>query len=388
MYTKILIGKKELKKKKKIKLNKPFIIICIVLIVIGLLLVIKIIGKESSNVSKNNVEIKMPTPSPDPLRPKNILLMGYGGGVHEGGSLTDTMMVASIIPREKRIVMISVPRDLWIPLPIKGEIIENHKINEAYAIGKNDKQYIEKLDRYKGAEGGGAMAKYAAGFVTGLKIDNYAALNFKGFIRAIDILGGVDVDIPYSFDDEFYPVEGKEDDKCERSDEEVKSMTATMSGDLLYKQFPCRFEYLQFQKGRKNLNGETALKFVRSRHSYVNGSDFGRSIRQQAILKAIKDKIMSPNLIVTFLSLFNNLSKNIETDIKIEVINEMFKINADLLNYKIETIVLNDANVLKQTSNEKGTYILLPKGEEDNWTQINQYINSQIYPPPTPASSK
>ena len=60
----------------------------------------------------------IPTPTPDPNKSFAILLMGYGGGLHEGGTLTDSIIVANFVPLEKKIKLISIPRDLWVPIPV------------------------------------------------------------------------------------------------------------------------------------------------------------------------------------------------------------------------------------------------------------------------------
>src|SRR4030042_4846914 len=59
-----------------------------------------------------------PTPTPDPLAPKNILLMGYAGGDHEGATLTDTMIVARVDPRKENVTLVSIPRALGFPVPV------------------------------------------------------------------------------------------------------------------------------------------------------------------------------------------------------------------------------------------------------------------------------
>jgi anionic cell wall polymer biosynthesis LytR-Cps2A-Psr (LCP) family protein len=130
--------------------------------------------------SSSVINFTIPTPTPDPLAPKNILLMGYGGGMHDGGLLTDTMIVAHIIPKQQLIILISVPRDLWVTLPITSSGL-NSKINAAFAYGSDTTAYTDRPANFTGINGGGALAEYAVTQVIGLSMDGYAAVSFDGF---------------------------------------------------------------------------------------------------------------------------------------------------------------------------------------------------------------
>ena len=334
------------------------------------------------HVSSKTFEIKSslnlnPTPTPDPLGPKNILLLGYGGLEHDGSLLTDTVIVAHIVPKESRVTLISIPRDLWVPLPIKSSEEKYFKINHAYAIGVDSRNYPDKDDYYKGEAGGGNMAKYAISYATGLEINNFISIDFSGFKNSIDYLGGIDINIPYSFEDPYYPVKGLENETCGKSDEEIKSLSATMSGELLEKEFPCRYETLNFTKGRTHLDGETTLKFVRSRHSEVGGSDFGRALRQQAFIIALKDKILSYKSLPKIIPLFTKLSKYTLTDIDLLTVFDLMG-DVDFENIEIKTISLNTDNVLKEDISPDHQYILLPKEGNGDWSKVHGYIKTDL----------
>src|SRR5581483_7229733 len=90
----------------------------------------------------------------------------------------------------------------------------NYKINAAYAIGLNDKDYPNKLQQFKGPTGGGNLARYVASQVIGEPIDYFVGIDFSGFKKTIDALGGVDVNVETAFDDPEYPNEGHETDLC------------------------------------------------------------------------------------------------------------------------------------------------------------------------------
>ncbi len=330
-------------------------------------------------IEEKSLITNTPTPTPDPLAPKNILLLGYGGSSHVDGTLlTDTIIVAHVIPRDASVTLISIPRDVLVPLEIKEKKTKMFKINHAYAIGTDDNNYPDKPKTYKGPTGGGNMAKDAVEMVTGLKIDYFVSIDFVGFLNIIDALGGVNVYVPYTFTDNYYPIPGEEDNPCEKTEEDIEKLTATMSGDILLKEFTCRFETLEFTKGALTMDGETALKFVRSRHSEVGGSDFGRSQRQQALLVAIKNKLLSYKSIPKLISIINILSKNVRTDIDIKTGVDLLQQQTGLDEIDITTISLTTDNVLKETYAADGQYILLPKNDNNNWNEIHEYIEEQL----------
>lgn len=328
----------------------------------------------------------IPTPTPDPLAPIAIALLGYGGGAHEGGKLTDSIIVAKIMPKQQRVTLVSVPRDLWIDLPIATDSAKPFKINAAFAIGSDNRQYLNRPQTYQGEHGGGAMAKFALEQVVGFPIDHYLAVSFASFQTSVDALGGVDVEVPFNFTDEFYPIEGKETDACGKPEEEIAALTATMSGYKLEQQFTCRYETISFNKSTQHMDGTTALKFVRSRHSNVNGSDFGRSLRQQAFIKAIKQKIFSLSFIPKLVPLVEKNLKLISTDINLELLTKLITNYQNPADFTIESISLSDQNVLKPSKSADGQYILLPKNQQNNWQEIHDYILKQEQGTATSAS--
>lgn len=318
-----------------------------------------------------------PTPTPDPFSPKNILLLGYGGPGHDGGYLTDTIILAKVYPRDKKIVLISIPRDLWVEIPVSEEESAYIKINNAYSIGR-DKRYTDIPTQYKGEAGGGKLAKEIVGEVLGVNVDYFVSIDFGGFKRVIDTLNGITVFVPYTFDDQYYPIKGKEDDTCEKSEEEIEAVTATMSGDLLEKEFKCRYEDLHFDKGVQVLDSENALKFVRSRHSSIGGSDFGRSLRQQAFLEAIKDELLSVRSVKKIIPLLSETSRNVKTDINFTEAYKLLLLNGDIGEVEVYSISLNDDNMLMHAVSSDGQYTLIPVDGQGNYERIKSYVSAQI----------
>ncbi|MFC1649768.1 LCP family protein, partial [Patescibacteria group bacterium] len=286
-----------------------------------------------------------PTPTPDPLAPANILLLGYGGAGHEGGYLTDTIIIAHIVPRSRKVVLITIPRDVWVEIRYDEDEPEYFKINHAYSIGVDNKKFPDKLDQYRGVAGGGNLAEEAVETITGLPVNNFVSVNFQGFQNIVDILGGVEVYVPYTFDDEFYPLKGEENNPCEKTEQEIEVLMATMSGELLEKQFSCRYEKLHFDKGLQTLDSELALKFVRSRHSEVGGGDFGRSQRQLAFIEGIKNKLLNYRSVFSLIPVLNQFADNVRTDLDLKSGFGLLKSHGDLSGIDITTISLNDDNV-------------------------------------------
>lgn len=327
------------------------------------------------------------TPTPDPLAAYSILLLGYGGGKHEGGLLTDSIMLAKIDPRAQEISLISIPRDLWVPMPINGDEYIYKKINEAYAIGSDDKKYPSKKVEYTGNAGGGEMAKKVIENVVGFKIDYFASIDFDGFIKIIDILGGVDVKIIRTFEDPFYPIEENINDTCGKSEEEMKALEATMSGEKLEQQYLCRYENLHFEKGIQHLDGKTALKFARSRHSTNDGGDFNRANRQKLVLTAIKDKVINISFVSKIIPTLQTLTRHIKTDIDISTMTELVAKIPEISKYEIISINLTDQNVLKNSVASTKQFILTPNSGENNWNEVRLFIQNKGVTTPSPTIS-
>lgn len=316
------------------------------------------------------------TPTPDPLAPYSILLMGYGGGTHEGGRLTDSIMLAQIRPRDEVVRLISIPRDLWVQIPTSESETISRKINEAYVIGLDDKKYPDKKTEFTGNAGGGELSKYVIEQVTGIKPNYFAAIDFDGFTKIIDSLGGIDVKIVRTFDDPYYPIEEKTTDTCGKTEEEIKAIEATMSGDKLDQQYTCRYENLHFDKGIQHMDGTTALKYARSRHSTMDGGDFNRAERQKLVVTAIRDKIISIGFIPKIVPTIQTLTRHITTDVDFSKMSELVTKIPEVSGYKIISIALTDVNVLKNAKASTGQFILSPKLGETDFSEVKKFIEN------------
>jgi len=343
----------------------------------------------------------------------NILLLGYGGfdatgKPHDGPYLTDSLMIAHIDTKKNTVSLISLPRDIWVKLPTKSKEIFHSKINSLYQISLNPTNYPDVLI---GKEGSPDLLIQGIKTVTGLTIDNYLAIDFAGFEKAIDSLGGVDVDVQKTFDDYEYPLADKETDLCEKDaefeqvkkfmepgfseDEKKKLFSEKPELEIFFKNitenpkeaFPCRYEHLHFGKGVTHMNGATALKYVRSRHSLQDGSDFGRAARQQQFVKAVKDKLISVGMVTKVFGLMNELKAHVQTDTTVVEMKKFLSEAPDAAQYKFIHIQMSDTDYLKSSYSDYGGYILIPRTGEDNWKEIQMMIQNgilQITPTPSP----
>src|SRR6056297_1787250 len=168
----------------------------------------------------------------------NVLLLGMGGKKHEGGYLTDTIILAGLKPSTQEVALLSIPRDLNVPVEGRGKL----KINSINAYAELEE---------KGS--GGEATRQALSNLLDIPIHYYARVDFQGFINIINELGGIRVYVEETLDDYKYPIMGRE--KAEN--------------------YNSRFEHLHIEKGWQKMDGELALKYARSRHAGGSqGSDF------------------------------------------------------------------------------------------------------------------
>lgn len=320
----------------------------------------------------------------------NILLLGIGGGTHDGPDLTDTIIFASLDPKTEQTTLLSIPRDLWIP-----EL--NGKINSAYAIAEEKKK------------GGGLLVtKALVQHILNQPVDYGIRIDFNGFVKAVDLVGGLDITVDRTFDDYEYPITGKEDDTCGASPEDLPRL-ATASSQL--DAFPCRYEHLHFDQGLQHMDGETALKFVRSRHALgPEGTDFARSKRQEKVIAAFKDKVFSLGTFlnpIKLVNLYDTFKDSIDTDITQNDYADFIKLAQKMEKAKIHSYVLDFGDeetgrpglLTNPIDNSTATYgyewVLVPASGVGNYTGIQSYVtcilsrpNCSLTPTPSPSVSE
>ncbi|MFH1207075.1 MAG: LCP family protein [Patescibacteria group bacterium] len=269
----------------------------------------------------------------------NIILAGIGGAGHDGAYLTDTLILVSVKPSTNEIATISIPRDLVVDFPKYGW----RKINNALAFGA-------EMD-YPG--GGEALLSKVVGDVTGLPIHYYARIDFEGFRKAINDLGGIDVYIDNAFTDANYP------------------------------NYSYGYQTISFKKGWERMNGERALQFARSRHGCCGeGSDFARSKRQQKILLAVKNKFFSINSVAnpsSIISVLDDIGTHNQTNMEAWEMARFAKIAKDINKDNIINMVLDNSTrgLLVSDTGADGAYILRPK--DDDYSAIRSMAVNIFY---------
>lgn len=276
----------------------------------------------------------------------NILILGKGGEGHVASELTDTIIFASVSHNNPRVTVVSLPRDIWIPA-IRA------KINSAYYWGKQRQ------------EGGGLiLAKSTVEEIVGQPVQYGLVVDFSGFTKIIDVLGGIEVNVERVFVDEKYPIPGRENDLCD--------------GDKEYK---CRYETIKFESGAKLMDGETALKFVRSRNAQgEEGTDIARAARQQKVLLAIREKILSPAILLSprkLLSIWRAVKNSIESDISADtgvvLVRRALDAREEISTFVLSEELLENPPVSPRYDNQ---YVFVAK--KGDWSEINKWVLERL----------
>lgn len=272
----------------------------------------------------------------------NILLLGIGGKNHDGGLLTDTIILASLKPSQKKLSLLSIPRDLSVPIENMGW----RKINNINALAET-----------KLPGSGGLALSQAVSDLFQIPIDYYLTVDFTGFEKIIDELGGIKIKVENTFDDYRYPILGNEDAPWEQ-----------------------RWEHLHIEQGEQTMDGRLALKYVRSRHALgAEGSDFARSRRQQKVLEAVKEKVISLNLLFKpglISKIASDINGNHRTNLKIWEMIKLWGLVKNINNENISSRVLDNSpsGLLVDTVGLDGAYLLSPKNGD--FSEIRYLVNN------------
>jgi LCP family protein required for cell wall assembly len=273
----------------------------------------------------------------------NILLIGVdsrSGASHaQGGTLTDTLMVVSIDEDGKRPVMVSIPRDLWIE-----EM--SLKINAMYSIRRQYYRNVEKLSDEEATTKAIEDLKKAVTSIVGIPIHYYAVVGFDAFKDAIAAVDNVEITVDETFDDYEYPIEGKEDDPIEAN----------------------RYQHIHYDAGRQIMDGETALKYARSRHSTNanEAGDFARARRQQKVILALKDKILSAETLfnpIKLKELYDSYKENVTTNIELPQVTVFYDKYKDIKLGEVSRIVISNESTATNQQPGAGTLVSLSKDE-------------------------
>ncbi len=268
----------------------------------------------------------------------NILLLGRAGEHYPGKNLTDTVILMSLDTRNRKVALLSLPRDLYAPIP---DTALYTKINSLYQYGLGQGASVTPL-------------REAVEEITGQTIHYFFILDFDGFEKIIDAQGGIAVDVLRDFHDPSYP--GKN----------------------------YSYETFDIQKGWQTLDGATALKYVRERHNDPEG-DFGRAKRQQQVIQAVKNKAFS---LGTFLNIFaisrllDALGESVQTDMTLDEMERFIGLGKTLDTQNVSSVVIDawqKESLLRVSHIQVGptaAFILVPR--VGNWSEIHD-VSENIF---------
>jgi LCP family protein required for cell wall assembly len=266
----------------------------------------------------------------------NILLLGTGDAGHAGEGLTDTILVASIDPKTNDLVMLGIPRDLYVKVPGYGW----DKINAANALAEQQKP-----------GSGLEVVKKTVSDVIDQPIQYAARVDFSGFRLSVDKLGGINVYNPSDLSDPEYP--------CDKNEN-----------------LSCGFK---LKTGLYKMDGTTALKFARCRKGTC-GDDYGRARRQQSVVVGMRDQalqlgnILNPAKVTELVSIVGD---HLKTDLSIEEMKRLVTIGKKINSNKIVNKVLeNEDDALVKNSNVGDASVVIPSNGVGNYKAIQSFVRS------------
>lgn len=291
---------------------------------------------QQSEVAEPNVSVSVDEPSsssPDGSSPilsaealkpwpgrerVSILLMGIDQRCdEEGPTHTDSMMILTVDPVGLSAAILSLPRDLWVEIPDVGV----DRINQAFYFG----------ELYELPGGGPRLAVETVEGVLGVPIDYYATVNFDAFVEVVDLIGGIDIEVPQAIEDSTYP------DRC------------------------YGYDPFFIEAGEQHLSGAEALKYARTRATF--GGDVDRAQRQQAVILAVRDRVtqldMLPQLVRQSPQLWQTLQDNVRTNMTLDEALQLAMLVQDIPRDSITTAVI-DYNFVYNETTPDGRQVLVP----------------------------
>lgn len=247
-----------------------------------------------------------------------VLVMGLDRRAGETGLAyrTDTMMLVSIDPTTNSLGVLSIPRDLYVEVPGYNQL---QRVNTPMVLGE-----LRQPDY------GPQLAMQTVQYNLGIRVHDFIAVDFQAFIKFIDAIGGVEIDIPYSISDPLYP-------------------------DMNY-----GYDPFYIRAGHQTLDGATALKYARTRHG---DNDFQRAQRQQLVIYAVRDRLLDanrlPELVIQSPSLWAALQGGIYTGLTLDQVIQMGLFLKDVPAENIRTGVINEAYTVGYTT-PQGAQVLVP----------------------------
>ena len=264
----------------------------------------------------------------------NILLLGIDQRPQESYFRTDTMILVSIDPATRSGALLSIPRDLWVTIPGYGE----NRINTAHSTG-DEKNY---------PGGGVALAKKTVWYCLGVPVHYYVRINFTGFERLIDAIGGITINVEKAIHDEKYP----------------DNNYGTMVIDI--------------PAGEQQMDGKTALQYARSRHG---NSDYDRMKRQQEVLLAARDKVLSLDIPISHIpEILKIAGDSVQTDLSLDEIIALAKIAKDIDTSQLKHGLI-DSSMTTSVKTPQGWIVEVP-----DWQKVRKLVD-ELFPTQVPSTA-
>lgn len=291
----------------------------------------RVIVIENSQVNINQF-IAYTSVAPNEAQRINAIFLGIPGQGNSAPDLTDTIMIMSADPKTNKGFLLSIPRDFLVKIP-----------------GTNFYTKINNLYQNSGIE----AVQTVLSEISGLNFDYNIVVDLQGVKKAIDQIGGIDIFVEEEIYDPAFPETNNS------------------------------YQLFTLEEGWQHFDGETALKYIRTRHG--TGGDFARMVRQQKVLIALKEKVSSLHPIwdsATILDLWKTLTDHFKTNLSLENIKSFWKtikyVDLEKIEFKVldpaTGIVVSDYTIL----GGQKAYILRPKAGLNNYSEIKEYINNLI----------
>jgi polyisoprenyl-teichoic acid--peptidoglycan teichoic acid transferase len=262
-----------------------------------------------------------------------VLVLGIDERAQETGPWrTDTIMLMTLDPASRQAGVLSIPRDLWVPIP--GH--RDGRINTAHFLG----------DAYNHPEGGPGLAVDTIEYNLGVPIDYYVRVNFQAFVTLVDQIGGIDVYVEETINDPLYP-------------------------DHAY-----GYDPLTIEAGWHHFNGEMALKYARTRHG---SSDFDRARRQQQVMVAMLDRVTTyellPQLARTAPQIYQTIQASVMTDLALDQILALANLAISVPKEEIRMGVI-DQTATQPWVTPDGAQVLVPL--RDRMREVRDYVFTTV----------
>ena len=262
------------------------------------------------------VEVRATPEPPSPLdliadwpedRPFSVLFLGLDRRPGEGGGRTDAIILAHVEPQARAATLVSIPRDICV------------------ANCRTDPFRINSVWQEEGPD---ALSRRVANLL-GVQVDYWVTLDFNGFKRLVDFFGGVEIDVESTIYDPNYP-------------------NATDTG----------FEPFHVEAGPKHFDGDTALRYVRTRHQ--DGA-FAREVRQQQVLLALVEQVISPQTLVESPAFLRELSNAFESNLPPDLVASMAKLGMQIGSARtVSGAIRPEDGMVRAVIADNGAYVLQP----------------------------